>query len=143
MAAPDNVGVIRGMLDAVARGDRDTFLGFLTRDVEWDDREGWPGVARIYHGQDGVRDWWDAFVRVGGEVLDVEVDNIGEVRESVVLLCVLGTFRASSGADSEFKARAWYVFWLRGGKVGRAQLFWNRRDALEAAGVLEQEGSAP
>ncbi len=142
MAPPDNVGVIRGMLDAVARGDRDAFLAFLTRDVEWDDREGWPGVRKMYHGHAGVREWWDAFARVGGEVVDVEVDNIGEVSDSRVLLCVLGTFRASSGG-SEFKARAWYVFWLRGGKVARAQLFWNRRDAHEAAGVPEQDRSAP
>ncbi len=141
--SPNDVAVIRRMLDAVARGDREAFVASLTRDVEWDDREGWPGVRRMYHGHNGVRDWWDAFTRVGGKVLDVKVENITQASDSRVLLCVLGTFRASVGADSEFKARAWYVFWLRDGKVRRAQLFWSRRDALEAAGLLEHDQRVP
>jgi ketosteroid isomerase-like protein len=139
--AGQNVEVIGRMLEAVAREDRDGFLGFLSRDVEWDDREGWPGVAQMYHGHDGVRKWWEAFRSVGGEILDVQVEGMVEGSGSRVLLGVLGTFRGSTGA--EFKARAWYVFWLREGKVSRAQLFWNRPQALEAAGLLEQEQGTP
>jgi len=138
-----DVAVIGQMLDALRRGDRDSFVALLTRDVEWDDREGWPGVRRIYRGQQGVCDWWDAFSRVGGEILDVEVENITPASESRVLLCVSGTFRASGGAASEFKARAWYVFWLRDGAVRRAQLFWDRRAAAEAAGLMEEDLGAP
>ncbi len=136
-----DVDVIRQLLDTVARGDRDAFIALLTRDVEWDDREGWPGVRRMYRGRDGVRKWWDAFRSVGGEVLDIEVENLTQASGSRVLLCVLGTFRASTG--SKFKARAWYVFWLRDGKVSRAQLFWNRRDAHDAAGLLSNDVSQP
>jgi ketosteroid isomerase-like protein len=135
--APQDVEVIGRMLETVARGDREAFLEFLTPDVEWDDREGWPGVAQMYHGRDGVGKWWDAFRSVGGEIIDVEVEGMVEASRSRVLLGVLGTFRGSTGA--EFKARAWYVFWLRGGKVSRAQLFWDRAEALKVAGLLEQE----
>lgn len=131
----DDLTVIRRMLDAVAAADRDAFLGFLTDDVEWDDREGWPGVRKLYSGRRGVSEWWDAFRRVGGEVRDIEIENLMSAPESRVLLCVLGTFRSSADPASEFKARAWYVFWLREGKVRRAQLFWDRQAADAAAGV--------
>ena len=138
--AGHDVEVVGRMLEAVARGDRDVFLGLLTRDVEWDDHEGWPGVARVYHGKDGVRKWWDAFRSAGGQIVDVEVEAMVESSGSRVLLGVLGTFRGTTG--TEFKARAWYVFWLRDGKVARAQLFWKRAEALEAAGLLDEEGAA-
>ncbi len=134
----DHVAVIRGMLDAVAQGEEEAFLAFLTDDVEWDDREGWPGVRKLYRGHRGVREWWEAFMRVGGEVVDVEIENVTPATESRVLLCVRGTFRSSADPSSEFDARAWYVFWLRDGAVRRAQLFWNRPEAAEAAGVLDQ-----
>jgi ketosteroid isomerase-like protein len=141
--AADNLDVIRVMLDAVARGDRDEFVACLAPNVEWDDREGWPGVRRMYHGHEGVRKWWDAFRRVGGEVVDVKIENLAQASGSRALLGVMGTFRGSTGTASEFQARAWYVFWLHGGKVSRAQLFWHRREALEAAGLLGEEKAAP
>lgn len=134
----DDVTVIRRMLDAVEHADEEAFLAFLTDDVEWDDREGWPGVRKLYRGHRGVSDWWDAFKRVGGEVVDVEVENVTAATESRVLLCVRGTFRSSADPSSEFEARAWYVFWLRDGAIRRAELFWGRREAAEAAGVLER-----
>lgn len=143
MVSSPNVAVIRRMLDAVAQADRDAFVALLTEDVEWDDREGWPGVRKLYRGHRGVRDWWDAFTRVGGEVLDVEIENITPAADSRVLLCVLGTFRSSADAAADFKVRAWYVFWLRDGKVRRAQLFWDRRDAHEAAGLLDRDQGSP
>ena len=142
-APPGDVAVVRRLLDAVEQGDEDAFVSVLTQDVEWDDRQGWPGVRKLYRGHGGVRDWWDAFRRVGGEVLDIEVENITPASDSRVLLCVLGTFKSSVDAASEFKARAWYVFWLREDKVRRAQLFWDRGEAAEAAGLLGQDAGAP
>ncbi len=133
--SPSDVAVIRRMLAAVAQGDRDAFVALLTEDVEWDDRDGWPGVRRLYRGHRGVRDWWDAFTGVGGKVLDIEVENITPAGDSRILLCVLGTFGSSADPAAEFKVRAWYVFWFREGKVRRAQLFWDRGEAAEAAGL--------
>ena len=138
MMSADNLEVVRRTLDAVVRGDRDAFLACLTADVEWDDREGWPGVRRMYHGHAGARQWIDAFMRVGGEILDAKIEDLVETSGPRVLLGVLGTFRSRSmGAETEFTARAWYVFSLRAGKVSRARLFWDRREALRAAGLLE------
>jgi ketosteroid isomerase-like protein len=131
-----NTDVIRSMLDAVRRQDRDAFIACLTPDVEWDDREGWPGVRRMYHGAAGVRQWWDAFTTVGGKVVSAEIEELAETSDQRVLLGVYGTFRSQSGGrENEFAARAWYVFWLRNGKVARGRLYWDRGEACEAAGL--------
>ena len=65
-------------------------MALLTEDVEWDDREGWPGVRKLYSGQRGVSEWWDAFRRVGGEVLDIEIENITPATESRVSALRIG-----------------------------------------------------
>jgi ketosteroid isomerase-like protein len=59
-----NIEVARELIDAVNRRDLDAFLGLVRPDVEWDGREGWPGIAGVYTGPGGVRDWWDRFLEV-------------------------------------------------------------------------------
>lgn len=140
-AMPGNVAVIQRMLDAIVSRDLDEFVGCLTPDVTWDDREGWPGVRRMYHGHAGVREWWGAFMTVGGEVLDAQVEDIAESSDGRVLIGVLGTFRGAR-TETEFKARAWYVFTLHDGRVSTARLFWDRAEALRAAGLLERARGA-
>ena len=133
----ENVEVIRQMIDAVNRRDPDAFVACLTPSVEWDDRQGWPGIRRLYHGRAGVRQWWEAFMSVG-EIVSAEVEELTEGISGRVFLGVSGTFRGGSGGvGTEFDARAWYVFWLVNGKVAKGELFWVRNRALEAAGLLE------
>ncbi|HSD23997.1 MAG TPA: nuclear transport factor 2 family protein [Solirubrobacterales bacterium] len=139
----ENVEVIREMLDAAVRGDEEAFIAHLTPDVEWDDREGWPGVRQMYHGRAGVRKWWDAFRRVGGRILKAETEDLVAADGNRVLLDVFGTFQGTGGEQTEFNVRAWYVFWIRDSKVARAQLFWTRREALETAGLLEHDQGVP
>ena len=131
-----NIAVVRRMLEAVTREDRDAFIACTTPDVEWDDREGWPGVRRMYHGHAGVRAWWDAFMAAGGEILNAEIEEIGETGDDRVILGVFGSFRREFGGKvTEFNARAWYVFWLRDAKVARGRLYWDRSQARRAAGL--------
>ena len=97
----------------------------------------------MYHGRAGAREWFDRFRDVGGEIITAEIEEIAETGDNRILIGVFGTFRPRPGGDqAEFNARAWYVFWLRESKVSRAQLFWVRRDALEAAGLLAQDQGA-
>jgi len=142
-ALSGNAGVVLRLLEAIVQGDQEAFMACLNRDVEWDDREGWPGVRRVYHGRKGVAEWWDAFMGVGAEIVDLETEDLAELSDDRVLLGVLGTFRSRAGGrPAEFKARAWWVFSLRGGKISRARPFWDRRQALEAAGLLQRPGDA-
>jgi ketosteroid isomerase-like protein len=131
-----NVEMVRGLVQAVIDGDQEAFTAHLTPDVEWDDREGWPGVRRVYHGREETREWLERFMAAGGEIVQAEIEEISEASENRILAGVFGTFRSRvTGTPTEFNARAWYVFWLRDGEVSRAQLFWVRSEALRAAGL--------
>ena len=129
-----NTDVARELIDAVNRRDRDAFLGLLRPDVEWDDREGWPGIAGTYIGPDGVRDWWERFLEVWDSVA-IEIEDIGEGEGGRVMMQVSGAFRGeSSGVPTEI--RAWEVLWIAEGLVARRQLTWSREAGRAAAGGL-------
>jgi ketosteroid isomerase-like protein len=128
-----NVRVARELIDAVNRGDLDAFLTRVRPDVEWDDREGWPGIQGVYRGRPGVRDWWERFLEVW-ESVEVEVHEITEGPDGSVVLEVSGAFRGgSSGVPTEI--RAWEVLWIVDGLVAKRQLTWSRQAARHAAGL--------
>jgi ketosteroid isomerase-like protein len=127
-----NVEVARDLVQAVNRRDLDAFLELLRPDVEWDDREGWPGIQGVYRGRPGVRDWWERFLEVW-ESVAVEIDEITEGPDGSVVLEWSGAFRgASSGVPTEI--RAWEVLWIADGLVAKRRLTWSKDDALDAAG---------
>lgn len=127
-----NLRVGRELIEAVNRRDLDAFLARVRPDVEWDDREGWPGIQGVYRGRSGVQDWWERFLEVW-ESVEVEIDEITEGPDDTVVLEVSGAFRgASSGVPTEI--RAWEVLWIADGLVARRRLSWSKDDALDAAG---------
>ena len=133
--AHGNVEVARDLVEAVNRGDLDAFLALVRPDVEWDDREGWPGIQGVYRARDGVRDWWERFLEVW-ESVEVEVQEITEGPDGSVVLEVSGAFRgASSGVPTEI--RAWEVLWIVDGLVSRRRLTWSKGAARVAAGLQE------
>ena len=128
-----NIEVARELIDAVNGGDLDAFLSLVRPDVEWDDREGWPGIAGVYTGPDGVRDWWDRFLEVWDSVA-IEIEEIEEGPNGSVMMQVSGAFRGeSSGVPTEI--RAWEVLWIADGLVAKRQLTWSRQDGRAAAGL--------
>jgi ketosteroid isomerase-like protein len=128
-----NLDVARELIDAVNRRDFDAFRALLREDVEWDDREGWPGIQGVYKGPDGVRDWWERFLEVW-ESVEVEIEEIAPGADGSVFLQVSGAFRGgSSGVPTEI--RAWEVLWIADGLVARRKLSWSREEALAAAGI--------
>jgi ketosteroid isomerase-like protein len=132
------VRVARELIEAVNRRDLDAFLARVRPDVEWDDREGWPGIQGVYRGRDGVRDWWERFLEVW-ESVEVEVDEITEGPDDNVVLEVSGAFRGgSSGVRTEI--RAWEVLWIVDGLVAKRRLTWSKEAARAAAGLEESAG---
>jgi ketosteroid isomerase-like protein len=128
-----NLDVARELIDAVNRRDFDAFQALLRPDVEWDDREGWPGIQGVYRGPDGVRDWWDRFMEVW-ESVTVHIEDMTESPHGTVLLQVSGSFRGeASGVPTEI--RAWEVLWIADGLVAKRQLTWSRESGCAAAGV--------
>jgi len=60
----NNLEVIRGAYDALARGDVTGFLGVLAANVDWTEAAGFP-YAGTYSGPDAVLE--GVFMRLGGE----------------------------------------------------------------------------
>jgi ketosteroid isomerase-like protein len=133
----ENVEIVRRAY-AVFDADLDRLLALLNRAVEWvspsDAIE--PGVRR---GHQGVRDAfaatamaWDEPTHTAEAFLDAE---------NRVLVTV--TFRGHGrGSGMEAERPEFHVWTLRNGLVVRFQWFYQRDQALEVAGVLEQDAHA-
>ena len=133
MSDEDVEVVLRGV-DAVNRRDADAFIALMSPDVEWEtDPEALPDLRDTYRGKAEVREYFEQVFVETWESLHIEVEELTEKR---IVLGTLVTARGkASGVATEL--RSWGVFWLADGKIARRQIFWNRDQALEAAGLRE------
>ncbi len=77
-----------------------------------------------------------AFLDEAWESIYIDVKEITEAGDARVFLETLLTARgAASGVETEL--RAWQILWITDGKVVGRQVFFDRTDALEAAGLEE------
>ena len=129
----ENVELLRRALAHYARtGEPD--YGILDDEIVWDlSRSSFPD-AGVYHGIDGVRDWFqglaDAFGNVRYEVEDVRAEG----DRVAALLRVTGR---GPGSGLAVDYRFVPVFTLREGKVVRVDRYDDWAEALEAAGLSE------
>jgi ketosteroid isomerase-like protein len=131
----ENVQITRENMEAFNRREIDAFLASLHPDVEWDDSNGFPGLQGVYRGRAGVRSWLEAFMEAW-ESFHGEVEQATEGSDGRVLLQMAGIARGrASGVETELCA--WFVLWIADGKITKRQVFFNRDEALEAAGLSE------
>jgi hypothetical protein len=65
-----------------------------------------------------------------------ELDRISELSgDRVFTENVISAHGKGSGVPT--KLRYWAVYWIKEGKIARRQVFWNREEALAAAGLME------
>ena len=60
----ENVKILRGAWDAWGRGDMDALFDFYDPEVEWDMTHSYVPDMGVFHGHEGVRDFfrqWRAF----------------------------------------------------------------------------------
>jgi ketosteroid isomerase-like protein len=107
-------------------------LDHLHPDVEWETR--WPGLRRFSHGREGVLEWV-------GQVLEpmamhLELLDVRPIDDERVFLSIHVTGRGrGSGAPVEMDI--WDIWTLRDGMIYRRQTFYDRPEALAAAGLAE------
>ena len=137
----EHVRVVLEAHDAVNREDPDAFIACLSTDVEWEDQprggfDPFPGLRGSYHGHAEVRKWFvEAFLEPW-ESFHVDVDEIVETGDGRVLNAFVLTARGkASGVVTE--ARGWQLLCLGEGKITKRQVFGDRKDAFEAAGLSE------
>jgi ketosteroid isomerase-like protein len=131
----ENFELIRAMTDAFNRLDLDAALALVAPDVEWEENSDLPGLREVYRGRAEARAWADEILGVF-ESPHNELDRITELSGDRVFTENVITARGKgSGVPAEL--RYWAVYWIREGKIARRQVFWDRRDALQASGLAE------
>ena len=134
LAPLDDVAVVRAVWDAAERRDVDGIAAQAAEDVVW---LPYNGSRPEYHGHDGVREFYEE--QYGG------IASIGVVEYSVrdfhELVFFSGSLQTVDVHGAIVQRQIHYLFWVRDGKIARAQSFPRREDAMAAA--EEAVGSAP
>ncbi len=131
----ENVEIVRSMAAAYNRGDLDALSEYWADDIDHRAAEGAPDDHGPIHGKDAVRaylqDWLDMFDDLSIEAL--ELIDVGE--NQVVAVLRFGGRAKLSGVETDLTYATLYTF--RDGKIARGREYWNRAEALEAAGLSE------
>ena len=130
-----NVDVVRRIYDAAARRDDVIPFEVYAEDIIWDisnSRRALLAMKPVYHGHEGVRQYWRENISVFGEV-DFEVEELIDAGDQVLAVIREREVGRASGVPVEATHLA--VYTLSGGKVIQMQVFDDRQQALEAAGL--------
>ena len=130
--APENVAIVRGLMDAVDRRDIDTFAGLVTPDFEWFPLFAAHVEGDVYRGREGIETFlgevdqtWEEFRPVPEEYRDLG--------DRVLALGRLRTRGRTSGVPNDSPWGG--VYDLRDGKISRIRTYLDHGEALRAAGL--------
>jgi ketosteroid isomerase-like protein len=130
----ENVEVVRRMLQASADGGLDAAAEFWDAQINWRAAEGAPDDAGPISGVDAMRayaqDWLDDF-----DELRVEAEELIDAGEQVVAVQRIRGRAKASGIETDLRYAV--VYTIRNGKIVRGREYWERAQALEAAGLRE------
>jgi ketosteroid isomerase-like protein len=134
----ENVQLVRQMFATWGEWQENDFdpakvrLDHLHPDVEWETR--WPGLPRFSHGRKGVLEWARRFIEP--MEMDLQLLDVRPIDDERVFLSIHARGRGrESGAPAEMGV--WDIWTLRDGMIYRRQTFYDRSEALEAAGLAE------
>ena len=133
----ENVEIVRGIYDAVNRRDVVTPFTVYAEDIVWDVSKSRRAVLYsqpIYHGHEGVRQMWRDGLSAFREV-DFEVGELLDAGDRV--LAVIHERETGRASGVPVTASHLAVWTLADGKVTQMQVFDDRQQALEAAGLRE------
>ena len=132
-----NVEVVRRLYDAAARRDDVIPFELYAEDILWDiSNSGRALLAMkpVYHGHEGVRQYWRETTSAFGEI-DFEVEELIDAGDQV--LAVIREREVGPASRAPVEATHLALYTLSGGKVIMLQVFDDRQQALEAAGLAD------
>jgi ketosteroid isomerase-like protein len=138
----ENVEIVRKVFDAVARRDTAAVLALYDPEVVVDgshsELAGLLGRS-VWRGHEGLRsfdrEWREVF-----ENVETECDELIDAGEQVISVSKYHV-RGRAGIEVSGSARGG-IWTIRDGKVSRLMWFDTRDDAIEAAGLSEQDAHA-
>jgi ketosteroid isomerase-like protein len=131
----ENIDMVRRLYDAAARRDDVTPFEVYAEDIVFDisnSRRVLLAMKPVYHGHDGVRQYWRETTSAFGQI-DFEVEELIDAGDRVLAVIREREIGRTSRAPVETTHLA--VFTLSGGKIIQMRVFDDREQALEAAGL--------
>ncbi len=127
----ENVEVVRQLLEAAERDDREAALGCIHPDVEWIPLRA--ATEGTYHGHDGVERFRaDTLATFERFELDFDLRDLGD------RVLASGTIHLrAKGSGLETDVPSAVIIEFRGGKIARWEDFGSKDKALEAVGLRE------
>ena len=130
----ENVEVIRTAYEAFDRGDLEAVSRLHARTIEWQTSVEDPDAA-THRGRVAVRRYIEGYMETFPR-LRADLEECVEAGGDRVLATVRYTGRArASGMDMDW--RQWLVYTIKDGMIVRAAEYFDRDQALEAAGLKE------
>jgi ketosteroid isomerase-like protein len=128
----ENVKATRVAYEQSARGDLSPLFAAVTDDFEFVTAAEMPD-AGTYRGQE-ARDWVRTYIETFEGYTQEATESIDAGDKVVAAILQRGRPR---GSDTPVESRWWQVLTFREGAVARVQMFAQKSDALEAAGLRE------
>jgi hypothetical protein len=130
----DNLERYREALDAWNRRDLVWILEQASPELEFRTAQLFPGLEPVYHGREGMVEFWTTFIEEPWALFRLEVESLEPVGDDGVLalICFYGTER-ESGEEVELKYAHLATF--DGDLVSRIEAFSDWDEARAAAGV--------
>jgi ketosteroid isomerase-like protein len=131
----ENVEVIRRAVKVFNEGgmDSEATLSFFDVAAVFEEPPEQPG-PRVAHGRESISRIFSQFDATWEEH-QIHPDEIRVIDHERVLMLSRNHFRGRNGIEIDQTAGT--IFTLRGGTIVRMQAFWDRANALEAAGLEE------
>jgi ketosteroid isomerase-like protein len=135
----ENVEIVRRGTDAYNRRDLDGILENWASDavLDWSNSRGFD--AGVFRGHDEIREHWRRLLAAFDEVRIELIDPI-EVEDGLLIVDNVGYLRGRDGIEVQTRS-AWLIT-IRDGKTTSFTLYQTKEDALEAAGLSEQDAHA-
>ena len=133
----ENVEVVRSGMEAWNARDMDALRATYAEDVVTWPPTGWP-EAGPFVGRDIVMGQWE---RMRESWNDDEIEMLADYIDAADRVAVRMMWR-ERGQGPEASAEATGIFTIRDGKIRVAEFFWDHAEALEVAGLSEQDAHA-
>lgn len=134
----ENVELVRGVYEAVARRDDASPYEVYAEDIVWDVSQTFGQASLlaqpVFNGHEGVRQFWREMV-ASFRTWDFEVEEIIDAGDRV--LAVIRDHAVGRASGAPVQGRHVAVWTLSKGKIVRLQTFDERRRARQAAGLSE------
>ena len=130
----ENLERYREALDAWNRRDLVWILEQAAPDLEFNTAQIFPGIEPVYHGREGMVEFWTTFIEEPWALFRLDVDEIQAVSDDRVLALI--TFHGTERDSGEEVVRDYaHLATFRGDEVSRIDAFDDWDDARKAAGI--------